>query len=61
MKGKLSQYEEIVKSDEKKKIDKRERYLNHYREAEKDWVKSKAIKFYKKSDTPKNSATALVV
>ena len=61
MKEKLSQYEEIVKSDEKKKVDKRERYLNHYREAEKDWVKSNALRFYKKSDPPKNSATALVV
>jgi hypothetical protein len=61
MKGKLSQYEEIVKSDEKKKIDKRERYLSQYREAEKYWVKSNALRFYKKSDPPKNSATALVV
>jgi uncharacterized protein YcfL len=61
MKEKLSQYEEIVKSDEKKKIDKRERYLSQYREAEKYWVKSNALRFYKKSDPPKNSATALVV
>lgn len=61
MKEKLSKYEGIVKSEEKKKIDKRERYLNQYREAEKYWVKSNAIRFYKKSDPPKNSATALVV
>jgi len=61
MKEKLNQYEGIVKSEEKKKIDKRERYLNQYREAEKYWVKSNALRFYKKSDPPKNSATALVV
>ena len=61
MKEKLNQYEGIVKSEEKKKIDKRERYLSQYREAEKYWVKSKALRFYKKSDPPKNSATALVV
>jgi uncharacterized protein YcfL len=61
MKEKLNQYEGIVKSEEKKKIDKRERYLSQYREAEKYWVKSNALRFYKKSDPPKNSATALVV
>ena len=61
LKEKLNRYETIVKAEEKKKIDKRERYLNQYNEAEKDWVRSNALRFYKKSDPPKNSFTALVI
>ena len=61
LKEKLNKYENIVKAEEKKIIDKRERYLNQYNEAEKYWVKSNALRFYKKSDPPKNSATALVI
>jgi hypothetical protein len=61
LKEKLNRYENIVKAEEKKIIDKRERYLNQYNEAEKYWVKSNALRFYKKSDPPKNSATALVI
>ena len=61
LKAKLHRYDGIVKAEEQKKIDKRERYLNQYREAEKYWVKSKALRFYKKSDPPKNSATGLVI
>ena len=61
LKEKLHRYEDIVKIEEKKKIDKRERYLQKYSEAEKYWVKSNALRFYKKSDPPKNSATGLVI
>ena len=61
LREKLNRYETIIKEDEKKKINKRERYLNHYNEAEKDWVKSNALRFYNKSHPPKNSATALVL
>ena len=61
LREKLNKYETIIKEEEKKKINKRERYLNHYNEAEKDWVKSNALRFYKKSHPPKNSATALVL
>jgi hypothetical protein len=61
LKEKLNRYENIVKAEEKKIIDKRERYLNQYNEAEKYWVKSNALRFYKKSDPPKNSATGLVI
>ena len=61
LKEKLHRYEDIVKIEEKKKIDKRERYLQKYSEAEKYWVKSNALRFYKKSDPPKNSATGLVL
>ena len=61
LKEKLNRYENIVKAEEKKIIDKKERYLNQYNEAEKYWVKSGALRFYKKSDPPKNSATALVI
>ena len=60
LRDKLNRYESIIKEEEKKKINKRDRYLNHYNEAEKDWVKSNALRFYKKSDPPKNSATALI-
>ena len=61
LKEKLNRYDDIIKSEEKKKIDKRERYLNNYSEAEKNWVKSNALRFYKKSEPPKNSATGLVI
>ena len=61
LKTKLNRYDGIVKAEEQKKVDKRERYLNQYREAEKNWVKSKALRFYKKSEPPKNSATGLVI
>ena len=61
LKDKLNRYEGIIKAEEKKKIDKRDRYLNQYNEAEKYWVKSNALRFYKKSDPPKNSATSLVL
>ncbi len=61
LKEKLNRYEGIVKNEEKKIVDKRERYLHKYLEAEKYWVKSNALRFYKKSDPPKNSATGLVI
>ena len=61
LKEKLNKYEDIVKIEEKKKIDKKERYLNKYLEAEKYWVKSNALRFYKKSSPPQNSATGLVL
>ena len=50
-----------MKEEEKKKINNKERYFNQYIEAEKNWVKSNALRFYRKSDPPKNSATGLVL
>ena len=61
LKEKLERYEEIMKEEEKKKINNKERYFNQYIEAEKNWVKSNALRFYRKSDPPKNSATGLVL
>ena len=61
LKEKLDRYEVIMKEEEKKKINNKERYFNQYNEAEKNWVRSNALRFYKKSDPPKNSATGLVL
>jgi len=61
MKEKLNKYENIVKNEEKKMVDKRERYLNQYNEAEKDWIKSNALRFYHKNKPPQNSATSLIL
>ena len=61
LKEKLDRYEVIMKEEEKKKVNNKERYFNQYIEAEKNWVKSNALRFYRKSDPPKNSATGLVL
>ena len=61
LKEKLDRYEVIMKEEEKKKVNNKERYFNQYIEAEKIWVKSNALRFYRKSDPPKNSATGLVL
>ena len=61
LKEKLERYDIIMKEEEKKKINNKERYFNQYIEAEKNWVRSNALRFYRKSDPPKNSATGLVL
>ena len=61
IKDKLIISEKIITSEEKKVIDKKERYVNQYNEAELNWVKSGALRFYNKSKPPVNSATALVI
>ena len=49
IKDKLFISEKIIIDEEKKIIDKKERYLNKYNEAELDWVKSGVLRFYHKS------------
>ena len=61
IKNKLFKSEKIIISEEKKIIDKKERYLNQYNEAELNWVKSGVLRFYHKSKPPVNSATTLVL
>ena len=60
IKNKLFKSEKIIIAEEKKIIDKKERYVNQYNEAELNWVKSGVLRFYHKSKPPVNSATALV-
>ena len=61
IKCKLFISEKIINSEENKIIDKKERYINQYNEAELNWVKSGALRFYNKSKPPINSATGLVI
>ena len=46
IKCKLFISEKIINSEENKIIDKKERYINQYNEAELNWVKSGALRFY---------------
>ena len=57
----LFKSEKIIIAEEKKIIDKKERYLNKYNEAELNWVKSGVLRFYHKSKPPVNSVTSLVI
>jgi len=59
--NKLYRSENIIIAEEKKIVDKKERYLNQYNEAELNWVKSGVLRFYHKSKPPVNSATSLVI
>ena len=61
IKDKLIISEKIITSEEKKVVDKKERYINQYNEAELNWVKSGALRFYNKSKPPINCATGLVI
>ena len=61
IKEKLVKSEKIINTEEKKIIDKKERYINQYNEAELNWVKSGALRFYSKNKPPVNSATGLVI
>ena len=61
IKGKLEKSEKIINSEEIKIIDKKERYINQYNEAELNWVKSGALRFYNKGKPPVNCATSLVL
>ena len=61
IKGKLVKSEKIINAEEKKIIDKKERYISQYNEAELNWVKSGALRFYNKNKPPINSATGLVI
>ena len=61
IKGKLVKSEKIINAEEKKIIDKNERYISQYNEAELNWVKSGALRFYNKNKPPINSATGLVI
>ena len=60
MKDDLNNYDKVMKNEDKKRIDKKERYFQQYRDAEKDWLKYNIVRFYKKSEPPKNSATSLL-
>ena len=60
MKDDLNNYEKVMKIEDKKRVDKKERYFQQYRDAEKDWLKYNTLRFYKKSEPPKNSATGLL-
>ena len=60
MKDNLTNYEKVLKNEDKKRIDNKERYFQQYRDAEKDWLKYNTVRFYKKSEPPKNSATGLL-
>ena len=60
IKEKLIISEKIILSEEKKKIDKKERYISQYNEAELNWVKSGVLRFYHKNHPPINSATDLI-
>jgi len=61
IKCKLFKSEKIINSEESKIIDKKERYINQYNEAELNWVKSGALRFYNKNKPPVNCATGLVI
>ena len=61
IKCKLFKSEKIINSEENKIIDKKERYINQYNEAELNWVKSGALRFYNKNKPPINCATGLVI
>ena len=61
IKCKLYKSEKIIISEENKIIDKKERYINQYNEAELNWVKSGALRFYNRNKPPINSATGLVI
>ena len=45
-----------ILSFEYPKYNKKDRYINQYRKAEKDWVRYDTERYFKKSDPPKNSA-----
>ena len=53
--------EKIINDEEKKIVDKKERYANQYNEAELNWVKSGVLRFFHKNKPPVNCATALVL
>ena len=61
IRDKLFQSEKIIIAEEKKVINKKERYVNQYNEAELNWLKSGVLRFYHKSKPPINSATALII
>ena len=61
MKDKLIKSEKIFLSEEKKKIDKKDRYMSQYNEAERNWLKSGVLRFYHKNKPPINSATGLII
>ena len=60
IRNKLFRSENIIIAEEKKIVDKKERYLNQYNEAELNWVKSGVLRFYHKNHPPINSATDLI-
>ena len=45
-----------ILSFEYPKYNKKDRYINQYRKAEKDWVRYDTERYFKKSEPPKNSA-----
>lgn len=57
----LMKSEKIINDEEKKIVDKKERYANQYNEAELNWVKSGVLRFFHKNKPPVNCATALVL
>ena len=57
----LMKSENIINDEEKKIVDKKERYANQYNEAELNWVKSGVLRFFHKNKPPVNCATALVL
>lgn len=57
----LMKSKKIINDEEKKIVDKKERYANQYNEAELNWVKSGVLRFFHKNKPPINCATALVL
>jgi hypothetical protein len=57
----LMKSEKIINDEEKKIVDKKERYANQYNEAELNWVKSGVLRFFHKNKPPVNCATALIL
>ena len=45
-----------ILSFEYPKFNKKDRYINQYRKAERDWIRFDTERYFKKSDPPKNSA-----
>ncbi len=45
-----------ILSFEYPKFNKKDRYINQYRKAERDWIRFDTKRYFKKSDPPKNSA-----
>ena len=59
MKEKLTRYENVIKAEERKKIDKKERYINFHRENEKEWQKFNIERFNKKSSPPRRRSSKI--
>ena len=59
MKEKLTRYENVIKAEERKIIDKKERYINFHRENEKEWMKYNIERFNKKNTPARRTSTQI--